>query len=748
LPKLAEEIQEVVLIEQSKQTYNLGSLPKMDLIVPEGIDYNEMTASQILSMLPLNRNGFDFAYTHLVARFCASNEISFDLYLAWLKNKHSNLTKNEQGIKMWDSLLIKFPEVSIDRMKKVLCVFYKHLNKDLCYRDFADTFNIPKELMCPIETINQDCFTGSEKYSVFNVGMGGGKTVQTVEFLKLQPSFLWIAPNKALALNTMLRLEAKDIDVTHYESVSTKNKQLGKLAEFTKVMCVLNSIHYLNESIYDVIVIDEIETIIDKLYGDFLGNKDIELKRKIWFKFISLLRAAKKVIFLDAFITTKTTNFIKNLESGIDSVKIYARINEPQTRTINYMDGFLNTTNDMIKKIKAGSKVFCFYPFVNEKGNNKSMENYFNMIVEATGKKGKCYNSKSDDVTKKELKDVNNSWLDYDFVILNNIVTCGVSYDNMDFDYKYLFIAPHNTPRDIIQVSYRARNLSTGIINICYMQGFTHSTWLNDCKEIGCPIYTALFKSILVEKKAPIKRCFQLFCVKAHYKQQTDTRKITKEVEKEIKALLDNQNLGYCYKDIPFADKSIAEHIQQLCFAQEATMLDKLMLQKYFYKLEFTDEAKDIENEFGDNMIELAWDFKYLFFFEQLKYVFLNKDCIFNKIMQLNKLDNTETIFPVDVKKTKLDKDILKLIFEQFSFKFIDKDSHSSKILKEIYNTYFGMNIIQSKTDLNKNAVYLIPNDRLINEFYKFASKYLVIDTKMNLTFNNCQSTDSEEECM
>ena len=39
--------------------------------------------------------------------------------------------------------------------------------------------------------------------------------------------------------------------------------------------------------------------------------------------------------------------------------------------------------------------------------------------------------------------------------------------------------------------------------------------------------------------------------------------------------------------------------------------------------------------------------------------------------MQLNKLDNTETIFPVDVKKTKLDKDTLKLIFEQFSFKFI-----------------------------------------------------------------------------
>ena len=618
LPSLTTEVQETILIEQSKSTYNLGSLPKLNLSVPENIDYNNMTASDILSMLPLNTKDFDFSYTHLVARFCYSNEISFDTYLSWLKNKHPSLYKNEQGIKLWNAL-DKFPEVTIERMKKLLCVFYKHLNKDICYRDFADTFNLSENLKVSIETIDQTHFGNPEKYSLFNVGMGGGKTIQTINALRKESSFIWIAPNKALGQNTMLRMEEQIHDVTLYESVSIKDKKQGKLGLEHKLICCLNSIHYLNENIYDCVVIDEIETVIDKFYGTFIA-KNIEMKCKIWTTFCNLLLKSKKVILLDAFITTKTTNFIKHLEGYINDTncRIYSRNFEPITRTINYSEGFIETTYDIIQKIKSGMKVFIFYPFKNESSSHKSMDNYYAMIAEATGKQGKCYNADSDDTDKVELKNVNGSWKNYDFVILNNIVTCGVSYENQDFDYKYLFIAPHNTPRDIIQVSYRARHLSTGIINICYMPGLNYSTWLNDCKEINCPIYSALYKSILVEKKAPLKRCFQLFCVKAHYNQQTKQKQINDTIKKEIKGLLDNQNFGYSYKDIPEIDHSQLEQLQQLCFAQEATMIDKLTMRKYFFQKEFKDGATKIvshDEVFQDiNLMELAWDQDYTFF--------------------------------------------------------------------------------------------------------------------------------------
>jgi hypothetical protein len=138
-----------------------------------------------------------------------------------------------------------------------------------------------------------------------------------------------------------------------------------------------------------------------------------------------------------------------------------------------------------------------------------------------TGKKGVFYNADVNDKIKNELQNVNESWSGRDFVLTNNILTCGVNYEKLDFDYKFLFIASHNTPRDIIQVSYRARYLSTGIIYVCYMGRMnTENTWIDDFQKINCPMYTNLFNNILIEKKAPLKRAFQLFCVKAHYRQE------------------------------------------------------------------------------------------------------------------------------------------------------------------------------------------------------------------------------------
>lgn len=111
------------------------------------------------------------------------------------------------------------------------------------------------------------------------------------------------------------------------------------------------------------------------------------------------------------------------------------------------------------------------------------------MIKKSTETDGIFYNADIDDKIKLGLKNVNESWGDKQFVITNNIVTCGVNYENLDFDYTYLFIAPHNVPRDIIQVSYRTRHLSSGVIYVNNLGKMNApNTWLNDCNTIDCPI--------------------------------------------------------------------------------------------------------------------------------------------------------------------------------------------------------------------------------------------------------------------
>jgi hypothetical protein len=162
-----------------------------------------------------------------------------------------------------------------------------------------------------------------------------------------------------------------------------------------------------------------------------------------------------------------------------------------------------------------------------------------------------------------------------------------------------------------------------------------------------------------------------------------------------------------------------------------------MVLQKFFYKKRFTDEGKI------DDIIEMAWNENYLFFFEQLKSVFLKSDNIFNQIMKFNNMD---TIFPSDIKKTKINTKILDQIFTEFSFKFITKTSSTCKILKEIYNIYFGKRIIKTQYDNvnNQNVVYSV--DENINAFYEFGKKNLILDNAVNITYSNI--IDTNEVCV
>lgn len=736
--ELPENVKDEIMVTKSKSTFDLGQLPKLMLQTPDDFDISIATPVEILQMLPLN-SSFSHDYTHLVSRYCFYNAITFETFLAWLNKKHQTLRNDI--VSKWQGhwkKLEKFPPVSKERITSILKYYYPNITKDIHYRKFSQTFNLPTECVEKIETINQSCFQKKDKkYLIFNVGMGGGKTAQTISYLKNEYNYLWIAPNKALATNTHKRFENEDIEVCHYEAVKTKDKKEGKMKAENKLIICLNSIHYVTDCQYNILVIDEIETLMDKFLGDFLEQGKNQYKKQIWINFVNLFKNADKVILLDAFITTKTIKFIQSIEKSIKNMVIYERANEPQTRTIRYMDNEKSMLQDIINKLNQGSKLFIFYPYKNA-SKYHSMEQIYGLINTATGKKGVFYNADVDDIVKKGLKDVNQSWEDKDFVITNNIITCGVNYENLDFDYKYIFIASHNTPRDIIQVSYRARHLNSGIIKLCYMGKMNqNNTWLNDCEKMNCPIYTKLYDEILIEKKAPLKRSFQLFCVKAHYKQTTDDFKINEKVEEELMKLLENQNVGMSYASIPEIDWwGHAHDIEEKCFAQEATMEDKYTLNKYYFKKSFLETA-------DPDMLAQIWDDKFAFFFKRLGTVLTNENNLFNDIATFNKFNK---LFPTDVKKAKLSDEIKARIFKEFSFKYITASSSTVKIIKEIYNTFFAKNVISTYYDNtdNQNVIYNVEPD--VYEYFEFAKNNLILDSLTSMTFNKLIENQDEQE--
>ena len=753
-PTLPEPVETAVLVEKSNSTFNLGELPKMVLSVPKHIDYDNLKPTDVLSLLPLNKD-FDHKYTHTIARYCYYNQITFDSFLTWLRNKHDNMTSDI--ISKWTihwSKLDKFPPVSESKIKIILCYYYPHLKKDIHYRNFVETFNLPDINKVAIETIDQNCYNGTEKYSIFNVGMGGGKTAQTITYLKSCGDFLWVSPNKSLANNTIQRFKESDIDIYDYLKDNSKKKQSGSLNEQHKLMIVLNSLHYLTERNYEVIVIDEIETLLDKFLGDFMEQGKKQLKLQIWDTFKRILLTAKKVILLDAFITTKTIQTITSIDTNAE-FKIYHRIVEPSTRTVVFKNDFAETTLDIVNKIKDGKKVFIFYPYKNQSSNFQSMDSFFSMIKLSTGQDGVYYNADVDDSTKLELRDVNKAWADKRFIITNNVITCGVNYELLDFDYTYIIIASHNVPRDMIQVSYRTRYLSSGIIYIAYIDKKLKqpTAWENDYSRMGCPLYKKLYDAILVEKMAPMKRAIQLFCSKANYKQTTKKVIIERALEQDIDDLFSkDDSVRYCYGSIETIDFSVAEILEQKCMSQIATMYEKLMLKRYYFDKQFITESHSIltdkdlywncehmteelfEATNNETYIQYIWDASFFFFVNRMKTILLTDNSVFHNIAVFNKMSQ---LFPSKdgLKSIKLSSTIVDRIFDEFKFKFVNKKSPVISILKNIYNTYFGKDLVKSFPDNNKNIHYI--TDVASNVLYEFCKKFLILDNETKITYND-----------
>jgi hypothetical protein len=319
-------------------------------------------------------------------------------------------------------------------------------------------------------------------------------------------------------------------------------------------------------------------------------------------------------------------------------------------------------------------------------------------MFEESGATVKVFNADVDDATKKEISNVNDAW-NVQCVIINNMITCGVNYEVKDFDYMYIFPASFNSPRDLIQVSYRARHLSSGIINVAFLPSMTQTTFLKDCDAINCPIYTRLYNDISTEKYSPLKNSFKKFCIEAHYKQIMDKNTIEKSLILEIKQRLETNQFCYTYESVEDIDLHRAEVIKENCFAQCATMYEKVQLQKYYYQLQFMDKT--------DIQVADAWNNKLFFFIKQIGQMMINPDCLFRKIAKFNDFE----LFPSDITKVKLNDELLDQIFKEFSFKKLSKSSSTKILLKEVYNLFFKHTIVCSTVDKNRNVSYFIHPD-------------------------------------
>jgi hypothetical protein len=275
------------------------------------------------------------------------------------------------------------------------------------------------------------------------------------------------------------------------------------------------------------------------------------------------------------------------------------------------------------------------------------------------------------------------------------------------------------------------------------------NAWINDCDDVmrGCPIYKKLYDDILIEYKAPLKRTFEYFAKLAHYRQRADECIINEEITAEYNQLIEKSDSSYSYDLIDDITSIDAESIQTLLFNQEADMDDKHKFKKYFLKSQFLDNAEDETIDTDNGIIEVLphiFDKNLFKTVQQIVKLINTKDNLFNKIKDFNSLD---TIFPVNIKKIKLNDDLKDIIFRNFTFKYLKRSSSDNLIIKDVYNLFFNTFIIETEYDeKTKHTKYNIQTDKwdgiyeFVTEYYKFPN------TRVNLIYDEATNSLIEDK--
>jgi hypothetical protein len=226
-----------------------------------------------------------------------------------------------------------------------------------------------------------------------------------------------MTPLISLAQNTKHRLDEEDIECKFYKDCKSLEEK-NALNEATNLLICINSLKYINTQSYKIVIIDEIETLLNKWFN----NKTLDKVKYIcWNNFIRIIRDADKVILLDAFTSKLTIDFIKSVEYERCPPLIIERHIETSNRQIQFINHYQKWISDIIVDLNAGKKLFIFYPFKNGQPSKgiPSMEGFKNILVAETGKAGKYYHGEVGQEDTKDLYDVNKSWEHLNFIISN-----------------------------------------------------------------------------------------------------------------------------------------------------------------------------------------------------------------------------------------------------------------------------------------------------------------------------------------
>lgn len=200
----------------------------------------------------------------------------------------------------------------------------------------------------------------------------------------------------------------------------------------------------------DLVLLDEVESILANLTPNQTHKKYVETVEV----FERILRTAKRVIVLDAFLTERTMEMLRTLR-GPTTLVINPTVPYSRTATLVSETGLYSAIQSKLKEDKRLIAVW----------GAKSKAKQFHSVLPPS-RPHVLYTGDSDAKIKEtHLADVNRYWAAHQLVGYTATITVGINYNGPAFDEACMYATAWSCPsRDYVQALHRARTLTNNHI--------------------------------------------------------------------------------------------------------------------------------------------------------------------------------------------------------------------------------------------------------------------------------------------
>jgi hypothetical protein len=196
----------------------------------------------------------------------------------------------------------------------------------------------------------------------------------------------------------------------------------------------------------DLVLLDEVESILANITPNQTHKHYVETVAV----FEKMIRSAKRVIVLDAFLTDRTMEMLRTLRGDVTLI-INPTIPYKRTATLVSEQGLSDAIHS---KLRSGKRLIAVW-------GAKNKATAFHSCVPSSVKHV-LYTGDSDAKIKEQhLADVNKHWSEHQLVGYTPTITVGVNYNGLPFDEACVYATAWSCPsRDYIQALHRARKLT------------------------------------------------------------------------------------------------------------------------------------------------------------------------------------------------------------------------------------------------------------------------------------------------